>query len=152
MTSFLFTNQDGVARYGRYRISPQAGVEHLDQATAKSRGANYLFDEVAQRVAAGPIRFDILVQIAGAGDVVDDATKHWPSNRPVMHFGTVTLNAVGAENDPEHQRVIFDPIPRVDGIEPSDDPLLELRAAIYLISGRRRRQARQSKPGVATTV
>jgi catalase len=29
----------------------------------------------------------------------------------------------------------------VDGIEPSDDPLLELRAAVYLISGRRRRQS-----------
>jgi catalase len=29
----------------------------------------------------------------------------------------------------------------VDGIEPSNDPLLELRAAVYLISGRRRRSA-----------
>jgi catalase len=41
----------------------------------------------------------------------------------------------------EQKHIIFDPIPRVDGIEPSDDPLLELRAAIYLISGRRRRAA-----------
>ena len=41
----------------------------------------------------------------------------------------------------EQKKIIFDPIPRVDGIEPSDDPLLELRAAIYLLSGRRRRQA-----------
>jgi catalase len=37
--------------------------------------------------------------------------------------------------------LIFDPIPRLAGIEPSDDPLLELRAAIYLIRGRRRRAA-----------
>jgi catalase len=29
----------------------------------------------------------------------------------------------------------------VDGIEPSGDPLLELRAAVYLLSGRRRRAA-----------
>jgi catalase len=29
----------------------------------------------------------------------------------------------------------------VDGIETSADPLLELRAAIYLLSGRRRRAA-----------
>ena len=41
----------------------------------------------------------------------------------------------------EQQRIIFDPIPRVEGIEPSDDPLLELRAAVYLLSGRRRREA-----------
>ena len=36
---------------------------------------------------------------------------------------------------------IVDPIPRLSAIEPSDDPLLELRAAVYLISGRRRRAA-----------
>ena len=41
----------------------------------------------------------------------------------------------------QQKHIIFDPIPRVDGIEPSADPLLELRAAIYLLSGRRRRQA-----------
>jgi catalase len=29
----------------------------------------------------------------------------------------------------------------VEGIGPSGDPLLDLRAAIYLLSGRRRRQA-----------
>ena len=38
----------------------------------------------------------------------------------------------------QQKQIIFDPIPRIDGIEPSADPLLELRAAIYLISGRRR--------------
>jgi catalase len=32
-------------------------------------------------------------------------------------------------------------IPRLSGIEPSDDPSRELRAAVYLISGRRRRAA-----------
>ena len=48
--------------------------------------------------------------------------------------------------------MIFDPIPRVDGIEPSDDPLLELRAAIYLLSGRRRRQAIASEAQVPQTV
>jgi len=46
------------------------------------------------------------------------------------------------DNATEQQHIIFDPIPRVDGIEPSADPLLELRAAIYLLSGRRRRAAK----------
>ena len=51
------------------------------------------------------------------------------------------LNAVVPDNAAEQKQIIFDPIPRVDGIEPSADPLLELRAAIYLMSGRRRRSA-----------
>jgi len=81
------------------------------------------------------------VQVADAGDIVDDATINWPEQRRLVNVGRMTLIAPVAENAREQKRIIFDPIPRVDGIDPSDDPLLELRAAIYLLSGRRRRQA-----------
>jgi catalase len=145
VTAFRFINRDGVERYGRYRISPQAGVEHLDEAAAKGKDANYLFDELKQRLAAGPIRFDIQVQIAGKNDVVDDATIHWPADRQVIPFGTLALTAEAADQAKEQKTIIFDPIPRVDGIEPSADPLLELRAAIYLLSGRKRRQAPETQ-------
>ena len=141
VTALRFINKEGVARHGRYRITPEAAIEHLDEANAKSKGANYLFDELASRIAAGPVRFHIHVQLAGEGDVVDDATIHWPEDRPLIPFGAVTLTAQAPDQEPQQQRIIFDPIPRVDGIEPSDDPLLELRAAVYLLSGRRRRQA-----------
>jgi catalase len=133
VTAFRFINQHGLTRYGRNRIVPDAGVEHLDDATAKSKDTNYLFEELTQRIAAGPIRFDIRILIANDIDIVDDATIHWPADRP-------------------HRRMIFDPVPRVDGIEPSDDPLLELRAAIYLLSGRRRRQATKSQTRSSQTV
>ena len=140
VTAFRFLNAHGEARFGRYRIVPAAGVEHLDEAAAQARGPNYLFDELPLRMAAGPVRFDLQVQVANSGDVVDDATIHWPADRPVVNFGSIALTA-SAPDDETHRRIIFDPIPRVDGIEPSADPLLELRAAIYLITGRRRRQA-----------
>jgi catalase len=58
-----------------------------------------------------------------------------------VDFGTLTLTAPVADDVAEQKKIIFDPIPRVEGIEASADPLLELRAAIYLISGRRRRAA-----------
>ncbi len=150
VTAFRFLNKDGATRHGRYRITPAAGIEHLDEAAAKGKDANYLFDELTARIAGGPVRFDIQVQIAGEGDVVDDATIHWPADRPSIHFGTVVLTAK-APDDELHKRIIFDPIPRVDGIEPSDDPLLELRAAIYLLSGRRRRQGQEPQRRQSTT-
>ena len=149
VTAMRFINKDGVARHGRYRISPEAGIRHLDEATAKGKDANYLFDELTRRIAAGPVRFNIHVQIAGERDIVDDATVHWPDDRPLVHFGTVVLGKQVADNEQQQKRIIFDPIPRVDGIEASDDPLLELRAAVYLLSGRRRRQA-QARTGGAT--
>ena len=141
VTAMRFTNKDGASRYGRYRIVPEAGIDHLDQAAAAAKGANFLFDELAERVAKGPIAFRILVQLANNGDTVDDATIHWPEDRPLLELGTISLTAPAPDNEHEQKYIIFDPIPRVDGIDPSDDPLLELRAAIYLISGRRRRSA-----------
>ena len=141
VTAMRFTNQQGKSRYGRYRILPAAGNEHLDDATTKAKSPNYLFDELPQRLAKGPITFQIVVQLAEDGDTVDNATIHWPESRPLKEFGTLTLTAVEPDNAAEQKSIIFDPIPRLDGIEPSDDPLLELRAAIYLISGRRRRAA-----------
>jgi catalase len=141
VTAMQFTNKDGVSRYGRYRIAPEAGNDHLDDAAVAAKSANFLFDELAKRVADGPIKFRILVQLANEGDVVDDATIHWPEDRTVQELGTVTLTAPVPDSSHEQKQIIFDPIPRVEGIEPSDDPLLELRAAIYLLSGRRRRSA-----------
>jgi catalase len=141
VTAMRFTNGEGVSRYGRYRIVPEAGVEHLSAADVKNKGTNFLFDEIRNRVESGPITFRILVQLANEGDTVDDATVHWPEDREIVELGTLTLTSVVANNAREQQKIIFDPIPRVDGIEPSGDPLLELRAAVYLLSGRRRRQA-----------
>jgi catalase len=144
VTAMHFTNQDGLSRYGRYRIIPDAGIKHLDDATLKSKDANFLFDELKPRIASGPVSFQIRVQVAHENDTVDDATVHWPEDRPQIHLGKVTLTALVPDDMHQQKTIIFDPIPRVDGIEPSADPLLELRAAIYLISGRRRRQAPES--------
>jgi len=150
VTAYRFSNKEGTGRFGRYRISPAGGVEHLDEAAAKGKDANYLFDELAQRIARGPIRFDIQVQVADKNDVVDDATIHWPESRPVIPFGSVVLTAKVPDHEYVQKQIIFDPIPRVDGIEPSADPLLELRAAVYLLSGRRRRAAPELQAQKAT--
>jgi catalase len=141
VTAMRFINADSVAKYGRYRILPEAGNAFLDDAASKAKSANYLFDEIAERIGNGPVGFKILAQVAKDGDIVDDATKHWPDDREVVELGKISLSSLVAENDKEQKQIIFDPIPRLDGLEPSDDPLLELRAAIYLISGRKRRTA-----------
>ena len=141
VTAVRFANKDGASRYGRYRIVPEAGVDLLPDAAVAARSANFLFDELAERIAKGPVKFRILAQLANDGDIVNDATVHWPEERTLLELGTVALTAPVSDKAHEQQWIIFDPIPRVDGIDPSDDPLLELRAAVYLLSGRRRRAA-----------
>jgi catalase len=141
VTAFKFTNKDSVSRYGRFRVLPEGGNHFLDTAAATAKSANFLFDEIVERVAKGPVKLHIVVQLAESGDIVDDATVHWPEDRPQVAFGTVELTSVIQESDTEKRRIIFDPIPRVDGIDSSGDPLLEPRAHLYLMSGRRRRAA-----------
>ena len=141
VTAMRFENKDGVARYGRYRVVPEAGNQHLSEAEVAARGENFLFDELKERISSGPISFRVLVQVAGREDTVDNATIHWPEDRPLADLGKIVLNSLAPDDASLQKQTIFDPIPRVDGIEPSADPLLELRAAVYLISGRRRRAA-----------
>ena len=141
VTAMKFINRDGVSRYGRYRILPEAGNDHLSAEELAGKSPNFLFDELLERVADGSIKFKIAAQLAEEGDEVNDATIHWPASREIFEIGTLTLTSPVPDAAAEQKHIIFDPIPRVDGIEPSDDPLLELRAAIYLISGRRRRSA-----------
>jgi catalase len=141
VTAFKFTNAAGKVTFGRYRIVPEAGNAYLDEAALAAKGPDFHFEEIAERIGKGPVRFKILVQLAEDGDVVDDATIHWPEERKLAQLGTIELTAPVADNDKEQKQIIFDPIPRVEGIAPSDDPLLELRAAVYLISGRQRRSA-----------
>src|ERR1700730_936736 len=141
VSAMRFSNKDGISRYGRYRIVPEAGTDYFDDVALAAKSPNYLFDELAERIAQDPIKFRIMVQLANEGDIVDDATVHWSSDRTLLELGTLVLTEPVSNSDREQKHIIFDPIPRIDGIEPSADPLLELRAAIYLLSGRRRRAA-----------
>jgi len=142
VNAYKFTNHSGVARFGRFRVRPDGGSEYLSPEIAAAKPGDFLIDEIKHRIATGPTRLRITVQLAEAGDVVDDSTVQWPESRTQIDFGMLQLTAVALNNEAEQNRIIFDPIPRVEGIDSSGDPLLEPRAAIYLASGRRRRAAR----------
>jgi catalase len=141
VTAYKFIDEAGAARHVRYRILPDADNEYLDAEAAASKGHNFLMEELAHRLAGGPVKMSLWAQLANEGDVVDDATVQWPEERTRVLLGIVTLTEVLPEDDAEGRRIIFDPIPRVEGIEPSADPLLEPRADAYVMSGKRRRAA-----------
>ena len=141
VTAFRFTNAAGVSRHGRFRIRPDAGTEYLSDDKAAAKSANFLFDEIGLRLAAGPVRLGVSVQVARPGDDVTDASVPWPVDPAEVPFGTLTLTDRVDDREPERRRIIFDPVPRVDGIDPSGDPLTAVRADVDLLSGRRRRAA-----------
>jgi catalase len=141
VTSFKFTNTRSVSRHGRFRIRPAAGTEYLSNEEAAAKSENFLFDEIGPRLAREPVQLGVFVQLAEPGDDVADASVTWPDTRAEIPFGTLTLTARVDDQGPDRRKIIFDPLPRVDGIDSSGDPLTEVRSDIYLLSGRRRRVA-----------
>jgi catalase len=141
ISAMRFTNAEGQSQFGRFRIRPAAGNEFLSNEDAAKKSASFLVDEFTERLKREPVAYRISVQLAAPGDEVNDATVHWSDSREEVEFGTITLIERVNELEPEMRKIIFDPIPRVDGIDPSGDPLFEVRAALYLLSGRRRRAA-----------
>lgn len=140
-TAFTFTNAAGASRHGRFRIRPEDGAEHLSDAEAAARSESFLFDEIGPRLAKSPAKLGVFVQIAAPGDDVTDASTVWPESREEVPFGTVTLTARVDDQEPERRKIIFDPHPRIDGIDSAGDPLTPVRADVYLMTGRRRRAA-----------
>jgi catalase len=96
---------------------------------------------MSSRLAAGPVLFRVVLQLAATGDNATDSTAAWPDTGPILEFGRITIRERVDELQPERRKIIFDPIPRVEGIDSAGDPLTEVRSEIYLISGRRRRAA-----------
>jgi catalase len=141
VTSFKLVNADGVSRHGRFRIRPEAGTQYLSDEEAAAKSVDFLFDEIGPRLAREPIALGVFVQMAEAGDDVADASVSWPADRQEIPFGKILLTERVDDQEPERRKIIFDPLPRVDGIESSGDPLTQVRADLYLLSGRRRRSA-----------
>ena len=129
------TNAHGLSRHGRLHIRPMEGTEYLSSEEAAAKSGNFLFEEIGPRLAGGPFRLGVFVQMAEPGDDVTDASVTWPDSREEIPFGTVTVTARLDEQVPERRKVIFDPVPRIDGIESSGDPLTEIRSDLYLRVG-----------------
>jgi len=141
VSAFKLIDSAGKETFIRYHIVPTAGVSTLSATELSSQDDNYLQTELPERLAKGPIGFKILAQVALPGDVTDNSTIHWADTNPVVELGTIEVKEILPNNAAEQKKIIFDPIPRVEGVDASADPLLEMRAALYLISGQQRRAA-----------
>ncbi|HVD33657.1 MAG TPA: catalase family peroxidase [Gemmatimonadales bacterium] len=137
--AFVFVNAAGTQHAGRYQIIPVAGLASLDSASAAKAGPNYLFDDVRQRLARGPVRFRLYAQLANPGDPTKDGSVVWPANRKRVPLGTISLTTVAPNNDELQRSLMFNPIFLTDGIQLSDDPIIPLRSAVYALSVAHRR-------------
>jgi catalase len=138
--AFIFVNKNGVKQAGRYKILPVAGQPKLSEAEAKTKPANFLIEDLKTRLATGPVKFRLVVQLPNAGDSTKDPSLVWPDDRKTIDAGTISITSVVADSDAAEKSLAFDPVNLTDGIELSDDPLPALRSSVYALSARHRRQ------------
>ncbi|KAM0487111.1 hypothetical protein ACHAPX_000379 [Trichoderma viride] len=143
INAFKFVNASGESAVIRYRWIPLSGKQYLPQSELEAKGPNFLFDELPSVFAQGPISFKLVAQVAGDGDVTNDCTKIWPEDRKLVELGTLTLNKVAGEEELPSQKetIVYNVFPGVQGIEPSDDPIIATRSQVYQVSGQTRRDA-----------
>jgi len=138
VNAFKFTNSKGEAQYGRYRIEPLDGQQFLSKEDADKASPNYLMDELPARLQKDTVKYRISVQVADAGDPVNDGSISWPETRKIVELGILTIKKVDPEGEKFEKSNMYSPLALVDGIEPSDDPILLARPAAYAISYGRR--------------
>jgi catalase len=136
--AFKWIDADGGERYVRYRWLPEAEEPPLTQEEAKSRGKDYLQDDIRERLDRGPVRFTLELQLAGPGDKVDDPTAVWPDERRTVAAGSLELTELETGRETGGDVLVFDPVRVVDGIELSHDPILQYRSPAYSVSVERR--------------
>ena len=103
-----------------------------------SRPPDFLAEEITQRVAAGPQRWDLVITLANPGDPTSDSTKPWPADRRTVNVGTLTVQRIEPEPDGPCRDINYDPSVLPSGMSTSDDPIPAARSAAYAVSYDRR--------------
>ena len=135
---FGFVNDKGQTQFGKWIFEPVGGTQTLTDDEAKAKGPDFLIDDLRQRVAAGPVAFDFVLQLAQPGDKLDSATTPLPDDRPKVTLGRLTVKAVSPDSTGPCVPITYNPMILPKGVEPSTDPMLAARAAPYAVSlGRR---------------
>ncbi len=132
LNAFYFVNASGVRTPVRWSLTP------LQQALPPSSGPSALFDPLVAQLRSGPLRWRLMLTVGTPSDPTHDATLPWPADRRTVDAGVLTLDSVASEAKGSARDINFDPLVLPPGIEPSDDPLLSARSAVYAASYRRR--------------
>jgi catalase len=137
VNAFILINAAGTRQAVRYQLVPEKAA-HLEPADAAKRPADFLMEELPARLQRGPVTFHLKAQLAAPGDPTDDATKAWPADRKLVELGVVTIEKVVPDSAAAEKKLLFLPGQVTDGIEASDDPLIDVRNAAYAVSFARR--------------
>jgi catalase len=133
--SFTFTNAKGETALVKYKAIPDAGELGLSDDEAKAKGDNFYEAEMKERLAKGPVSFELVAIRGKEGDPTSDSTLRWDDEdaRETTPLGKISIDAIAPSATCD--AFSFLPGNLVDGIAgPADDPVFAARSPAYLIS------------------
>ena len=136
--AYGFVNTKGEKQFGKWVFEPVGGVQGLTDDEAKAKGANFLFDDLRQRVKDGKVAFNFTLELAQAGDKLDSAVTPLPEGRKKVNLGMLKITSVSEDAAGACLTINYNPMVMPKGMEPSADPMLAARAAPYAVSQGRR--------------
>lgn len=137
INAFYLIDAKGERHAVRWAAVPQATVE-LMTGDVTSADSNILQLELAQRLKAQPVRFDLMVTLANDSDDENNATIPWPESRQTINAGTLVINSVQAQQGGACNTINYDPLVLPNGMKATADPILNARGSAYAESYRRR--------------
>jgi catalase len=151
LDAFYFVDAAGKSTPVRWSMAPVQPFAAADATQAAQPDKNYLFDDLIARVRHQPLQWHLMVTVGEPGDPTSDATLPWPADRQRVDVGTLTVDQIQGEAEGACRDVNFDPLILPAGIEPSEDPLLSARSAVYSRSFARREGEMKEPSAVQTS-
>ncbi|WP_072392143.1 catalase family peroxidase [Hyphomicrobium sp. CS1GBMeth3] len=137
--TFTLTNAEGQNQIIKWKLVPKAGEIGISDEEAKGKDPDFYKPELTERLAKGPVEFEMTAILGEPGDALDDPTVLWPEERKSAAIGTLTIGAL--EDDKVCDTNMFDPTNVVDGIAgPENDGIFLIRSPAYAVSFSRRNQ------------
>lgn len=138
--SYLLVDAQGRRTPVRWTFVPAAEATSMDGEQRRNAAPDHLTREMQQRLARGPVRWDMQLQLAGPDDDINDPSTPWPESRERRRAGSLWLEALQPEQGNACAAVNFDPTVVPQGVALSDDPILAVRSAVYAQSWNRRQR------------
>jgi catalase len=104
---------------------------------------------MADRVKRAPVKYSLALEFAEPGDPLDDPTQVWPAGRKQVVIGHLEVVKATSTEEIGDPIMLHDPTRITDGIELSDDPIVQVRRGVYEVSAAQRTGGWRSCPFAA---
>ena len=99
---------------------------------------SFFFENIQENLSRGEVAWDMVITIANPGDDILNPASLWEGDHTQVTAARLVVETALREEDSTCGEMNFDPLILSDGFEPTEDPMLEVRSAVYAIGVSRR--------------